>query len=121
MTYQKFNNNPLFNKTGDCVIRAIAEALDKTWVQVYDDLYKIGRSLYVTMNSNECMIEYLKDYQMTVPKVKKGQSRLKVKDFNSGTYILCIANHVTVVKNGVLKDLWDCREKVVYRYWQIEK
>jgi len=121
MRFQKFNNNPLKKKNGDCVIRAISEGLDLDWLKVYDDLYLLGRELKIVMNSKECYREYLKDYKMIVPKVIKGKKRLKVADFKKGTYILSTAQHLTIVKDGVLKDLWDCREKCVYRYWIIKE
>lgn len=120
MKFQKFNNNPLNKKDGDCVIRAISEGLNKDWLRVFDDMYLIGRELKEVATSDNSIKEYLKDYKMIVPKVIKGKKRLKVKDFIAGVYILSIANHLTIVKDGVLKDLWDCREKCVYRYWIIK-
>jgi len=120
MRFQKFNNNPLNKKDGDCVIRAISEGLNLDWLKVYDDLYLIGRDLKIIMSCQKCYMNYLKNYKMIVDKVEKGKKRLKVEDFNKGTYILGCANHLTIVKDGVLKDLWDCRKKAVYRYWIIK-
>ena len=123
MRFEKFNNNPLKLKNSDCVIRAISEGLGMDWFDVYDDLYKIGRVRCLVLNDKDCFREYLSDVKglkMIVPKVTKGKKRLKVEDFKKGTYILSLAGHLTTVKNGVLKDLWDCRKKCVYRYWEVE-
>lgn len=37
------NPNPKHKHVPDCVIRALAIVLNKTWYQVYDDLYLLGR------------------------------------------------------------------------------
>ena len=124
MEFEKFNNNPLKLINSDCVIRAISEGLNKSWFSVYDDLYKIGRVKCLVLNDKDCYREYLsevKGLKMVVPKVKKGKKRLKVKDLDKGTYILSVANHLTIIKNGVLKDIWDCSDNCVYRYWIIEE
>lgn len=119
--FKKFNNNPLGKENGDCVIRAISTALGKTWDEVYDDLVIIGRELKAVPNSNFCYESYLKEYELITPKVIKGQKRLTANEMSNGTYILRQANHLSVIKNGVLLDLWDCRKKCVYKYWKIEE
>lgn len=120
MKFMKFNNNPLGNKSGDCVIRAVSHALGFCWNVVYIRLNEIGIKQARMITDNEVLIEFLKDYEMTVPKIKKGEKRPKVKDFVEGNFILSIAKHLTCVKDNTLIDLWDCRNKSVYRYWEIK-
>ena len=121
MDFEKYNANPKDNKTSDCVIRAITTGLNWSWSDVLDELYKIAREEFLSMNDFETYKRLLKRYDVITPKVIKGKKRPKVEDFNDGTYILKVANHLTCVKNGVLYDIWDCRKKVVYRYWRIEE
>lgn len=121
MKFKKTNINPPSNKTNDCVIRSICNALNKNWKKVYVDLFELSFNKCKVFNDMEIIREYLKNYEMVVPKIVKGSKRPKVKDFTKGTYILSIANHFTMVRDGSLFDTWDCREKAVYRFWVVEK
>ena len=38
----EFNNNPKGKKTGDCVIRALAQASGKPYLEVYKELFDIS-------------------------------------------------------------------------------
>ena len=49
----RINANPGKKRVGDCVIRAIAIATGKPWLEVYDELYLVGRSRYDMMSANE--------------------------------------------------------------------
>ena len=55
----------------------------------------------------------------------KDNSRYTVKEFidelakPKGTYIISIANHLTLVINKKLVDIWDCSRKSVGNYWYI--
>ena len=121
MKFNKHNENPKGNKTGDCSIRAIAFATNKSWRQVFEELYELARINYWGISNIETLEHQLCEFEMIVPKVIKGSKRPKVKDFTKGTYILRLANHITCVKDGVLYDTWDCREKAVYRYWEVKQ
>ena len=63
MAYIKYNNNPLKKKTTDCVIRSLALALNKSWDEIYDLTYKIGKRLKVTQTDKLVYDEILKDYK----------------------------------------------------------
>lgn len=121
MKFELYNNNPIKNKTCDCVIRAISGALNKSWLNVYNDLVDLARFRYDMPNNKKLYQDYLKDYKMIVEKARKGHKRIRVEEFKTGTYILSIANHLTFVKDGILKDTFDCRKKTVYRYWIIDE
>ena len=53
MSYIYSNPNPVKRKTGDCVVRALALATNKSWIEVYDELDKIARRMYVMPSSQE--------------------------------------------------------------------
>ena len=40
--YHFFNKNPKDRRTTDCVVRALATALNQSWEQTYRDLFEIG-------------------------------------------------------------------------------
>lgn len=120
MRFEKYNHNPLKHKVSDCVVRAIAFGLNLSWPVVYDDLQHVGRRLMCMPNEQMAYSKYLEERPMTTYKAVKGQTREKVKDFSKGTHILATAQHLTVVKAGVLYDTHDCRERTVYRSWRID-
>ena len=41
--------------------------------------------------------------------------------YPNGTYILRMAHHLSVCKDGVLYDTWNCGEKCVYNAWKVPK
>lgn len=125
MAYIKFNHNPLGKKTGDCVIRAFAQAFNKDWDTIYDELCVLGKELKDVPNGNETYTEYLqrnKCISMSFP-VKKGQKRLTPKTFSKkypeGSYILRLAHHLVAVTDGNYYDIWNSGNKAIYKAWRV--
>ena len=121
--YKYRNENPNSKETGDCVIRTLATAMDKSWDEIFKDLCIIAFELKVMPNSDEAYHKYLEDngFERQKISVKKGSKRPTVlgftKEHKEGTYILRVANHLTVCKDGVYYDIWDCGENCIYTYW----
>lgn len=117
------NENPLKKETCDCVIRALVTATGESWDNIYKDLFQIGFEWKVMPNSKEAWEELLIRKGFTRNKISnaKGSKRPTVKEFTKehieGTYILQVANHLTVSKDGVYYDIWDCGDKSLYSYW----
>ena len=57
--WEFFNPNPQNRETGDCVIRALSKATDRSWVSVYDELCNFGRDLGGLPNDDEVFEEFL--------------------------------------------------------------
>lgn len=126
--YKRVNVNPKHKETGDCVIRAIANAEGRDWYDVFDDLVKIAKKICSGTNYKDTYGKYLSKY----PKVSaewentKGERfRLTPREFRDqglgkGVYIVSFANHLTCVRNGIVEDTWDCSGLVVYEIWRIE-
>ena len=121
MRFEKTNNNPLGIKTGDCVIRAISLALNKSWDEVFNDLVKIAKIKKSVPNQDIVYFSYLEKYERVTIKAEKDKKRLKVEDIKYKNCVVKVANHITCIKDGVLCDIWDIRKKAVYRYWIIEE
>ena len=55
---------------------------------------------------------------------KKNGRTMTVKDFleeySEGTYLVTMRGHITCVKNGVLYDTWDCRDRIIWCAWKVE-
>lgn len=118
------NENPLKKKTCDCVIRTLASATNNSWDDVYKELCEIGFELKETPTTDNVWKEYLKrkGFIRHAISIKKGSKRPTVlgftKDHKSGIYVLVVANHLTVCKEGIFYDTWDCGDSAVYSYWE---
>ena len=129
MAWKYLNKNPLGKHTGDCVVRAISTAMNRSWGEVYMDLAELGYERAEMPSWNACWWAYLK---------WQGFSRhiipdtcpdcYTVEDFciehPNGTYILFIPNssenagHVVCTKNGTAFDIWDSTQEIPLAYWE---
>lgn len=127
MEFVKFNQNPKQKRTTDCVIRAISFALGKTWEEVYRDLAEQGIKNGLMLNDRNNWKLYLKVLGYNMERMPKtlNNKRYTVEQFadeiarKGCTYIIKIANHITVVKDKKLYDTWNCKNKCVGNYWII--
>lgn len=124
MNYTVCNLNPTGKKVGDCVVRAIAKAEGKRWQEVYDGLCAIGRELFAMPNDKKTYEAYLERngwFKLPMPRFEDN-TRYTVKEFADAhpkrTFIISVANHLTVVVDGTLFDTHDCSWKSVCNYWQ---
>ena len=129
-------------KAGDCVVRSIAIVTGMSYKKVYQDLCnenenfrissktKLARSLKQKNDSPRTgthrvvLKKYLKKLGWKwTPTMFIGQGckvHLKKNELPSGTLIVSCSKHITVVKNGVLHDTYDCSRngtRCVYGYW----
>ena len=127
MKFEKFNANPKNKKTGDCVVRALAVALNKTWIDTYKELFENTLKTFYSVSSKNNYKNYLQKLNIEMQKMPKKENgkRYTIAEFvdnradKNATYIISVANHLTVVKQGVLIDTWDCSKKSIGNYWKI--
>jgi|TARA_B110000444_G_scaffold35636_1_gene31138 hypothetical protein len=128
---------------GDCVVRSIAIAANLSYKKVYEDLYqaneifrttsktKLARSLKQKNDSPRMGTHrvVLKKYLLQLgwkwtPTMFIGQGckiHLKKNELPDGTLIVSCSKHITVVKEGILHDTYDCSRngtRCVYGYWK---
>ena len=118
-TFFQPNPQDKCNRKGDCHIRAIAAALNCSWLEAYDKMYEIGRRRFDSMsadNIGDLLIENGFEACKVSPKDKPTVDEF-VEEHPTGTYVLRVAMHVVCVKDGQFYDTWDCGWKSVYRYW----
>ena len=123
--YRYYNPNEKDEKDrfGDCVIRALTKVLDKTWLEVFDELVPIAREMQCMPNQDACYKKYLIEngYIYTGISNGYGKKRPTVQDFakshKAGRYFVRVANHVVAVVDGIYYDKWDCGSKCLYGYW----
>ena len=106
------NPNPLGKQAGDCVIRAIAVAMERSWGDVYEDLCRMGRMECDMPSSNAVWGLYLKDQgfrQFLLPEScpRCVTVRAFCDRFPIGTYIIGTGNHAVAVIDGDYYDSWD--------------
>ena len=129
-------------KTGDCVVRSISIVSGLPYKKIYEDLKKANEEFRVTSKSR--LAKSLKQkndsprlgtHRIVVKKYLKtlgwnwtptmfiGQGckvHLKKDELPSGILIVSCSKHITVVKDGVLYDTYDCSRRgtrCVYGYW----
>ncbi len=123
MNFIKTNPNPEGKKTGDCVVRALALAEDRRWLDVYDALCKIGRVLHDMPNNKKVYEEYLlqkgwtKQRMPRHPNGKRYKLRELADEKNQEVFVANVVSHVATVKRGNLLDTWDCGSKCVGNYY----
>lgn len=104
--YYQPNNKDIKDEFGDCVIRAITKAENKSWPEVFDALTPIARGMQCMPNSRPCYEEYLKSvgYEYVGVSNKKGTKRPTVSSFaqahNKGVFIARVAHHIVAVVDG---------------------
>ena len=107
MKFIEFNINPKNKLTKDCVIRAIATATNKTWESVYRELAELGIKKGLMINDRNNWKAYLKNlgYEKQNMPRREDRTRYTLEEFcdelakTNVTYIVKVANHITVVKN----------------------
>ena len=129
MEFIAYNANPKRRKTDDCYVRALSLALDKNYADVLKDLCNISIEISYSVNSKECIKEYLSRMGIKMEKMprRKDNTRYTTKEFADELakprkiYVLSLAKHLTCIKNKNLYDTWNCGNKSVGNYWIIQK
>ena len=122
--YHFYNANPKDRRTGDCLIRALAVALGKSWDDVVDDLVAIAHKTKYTIGEQRNYEQYLKSNDYTIEKQPKhedntkltGEELCRLLDYRHMTKPVLAnigADHIVVFAkiDGRYKihDIWNCQ------------
>lgn len=124
--FEYFNPSPSGAKVGDCVIRALCKALNKSWEDVYVELCVQGFIMHDLPNSDPIWGTYL---------LSQGFKRFIVpdtcpycytiadfaKDHPKGIYILGTGSHAVAIQDGVIYDSWNSGNEVPIFYFTREE
>ena len=121
------NANPRGKNAGDCVARAISVALSQTWEDTIREMTEFGIKLGLTFNEDRLINNYLakKGWLKYSEPRDLNNKKITIKQFinkygnNKGTIIAKAgSNHITLIKDGVVWDTWDCSGKIIHSYWK---
>ena len=120
----KYNANPAKKQVPDCVIRAVAVALNLSWLQVSDELYEVARSEYSVTCDDHVWGRYLymRGFRpFLLPENCPECVTIKrfTKMFPNGVYIIGTGSHAVAVINGDYYDSWDSGNEVPSFFWKI--
>lgn len=119
------NPNPLGKVIGDCVVRAIAIATDRSWRETYRELCRIGEIQADMPNSNSVWGTFLREEgakQFLLP--ESCPSCITVWAFcdryPEGVYVIGTGSHAVAVIDGNYYDSWDSGSETPTYFWRIK-
>lgn len=124
-TFHYHNANPKGRIGGDCVIRAIAVFLGITWEQCFREMTEVALKHYALVDEPKTYVAYLQEKgfaKMPQPR-KADNTKYTGKEFceeiakDGKRYVVSMANHLSLVFNKKIWDIWDCTGKTVGNYW----
>ena len=122
----KTNPNPGRKEVGDSAVRALSFALKKRWVEVYDDLCRIGREEYNMPSSDSVISRYLHEngFEPFLVKESEDNEPVTIAVFSwmnpEGTFVIGTGGHVVAVINGDYYDSWDSGSEIPSFFWKIK-
>lgn len=115
-----WNENPQGNRINDCVTRAITFATKLPYKVVRRKLYHSAKLLDCEKLCPTCYSFLIQEVLGGIPKNCDGYSIGKFADRNpQGTYLIRIQGHLTVIKNCVLYDTWNCLHRKCDMAWKL--
>lgn len=120
------NPNPANKQVPDCVIRAICIALNKPWLEVFDELTLVARREFSVTCDDNVWGRYLFEQgfePFILPSVCP--KCITINDFTKmypeGVYIIGTGSHAVCVINGHYYDIWDSGNEIATFFWKIRK
>lgn len=125
MSFIGANPNPKNNHTGDCVVRALSIATDKTWYETYIELAIQGLLSCDMPSSNSVWAEYLTSKGFSKHSlIETCPNCYTVRDFcidfPEGVYVLGTGTHAVAVVDGNYLDTWDSGDETPLYYFKKE-
>ena len=125
--YEYTNVNPRNRICGDCVIRAVALITQQSWETTIREMTELGIKKGLVVNDKDLYPLYLesKGFRAMNEPRDVNNRKLSIKDFLIQTEGMrlkpIVANvgshHVTAIKNGKVRDIWNCSNETIHKYW----
>lgn len=117
--YKFYNANAKGNFVNDCVIRAISVAESKTWDETYEELSDIAQEEGILLDDVRFVERYLDSRYRRACHYSKTVGEFLEENPN-GIYLITMPNHITVIRDGVLYDTFDCRNRQMWCCWTVK-
>lgn len=121
------NLNPKGMFVGDCVVRAVAEALETSWDRAYLGLIDYGFRMKNLPNANVVWGAFLYDhgfYKLPVTECYPDNCTIRrfCEEHPSGTFVVATGEHVVCCRDGCYIDSWDSGDEVpIYYFYRRSK
>lgn len=121
--WQPYNPNPMGLSVGDCVIRAISKAEDKSWEEAFLAITTEGFKLADMPSANRVWGSYLQEHgfeRCWLPNECSTCYTVKqfAEDNPKGTFVLALDGHVVCLKDACWYDSWDSCDRVVLYFFK---
>jgi len=118
------NPNPLGKQTSDCVIRALAIALEQSWKRTYRELCDLGEIEAEMPNANSLWGLYLKRKgaeQFLLPESCPQCMTVRAfcERFPEGTYVIGTGSHAVACIDGDYYDAFDSGPESPAYFWRV--
>ena len=125
-TWVYYNPNPRGRRTGDCVIRAVCAATEKSWDEVFWGVAFAAYGLSDMPSGNHVWRFYLRSLgfrRATIPDTCPDCYTVGdfADDHPRGRYVLGCGTHAVGIVDGTVMDIWDSRDMTVLYYYYKER
>lgn len=123
-----YNANSKNKLGGDCVVRAIATALNQSWETTVREMTEMGIKKGLVLDDKKLYPKYLesKGFSESGEPRDYDSKKITVKEFikrycaNLDNYVI-VANvgshHIVCIKNMKVHDTWDSSSQTIHKYW----
>lgn len=102
------------DRVGDCVVRALAIATKEDYQDVRKELWDTSFETGDMPNGDKTWQTFLEKRGFIKEKKIKGRCLGQYPISHDEVYIASLANHLTCIDQGLVRDTWDCRHKYPY-------
>lgn len=106
------------DQVGDCVVRALTIATGEDYQKVRRELWWTSYKNGDMPNGRETTDEFLEKRGFIKEKKIKGFRLADYPVSPKETYVVVLANHLTCLDQGLVRDTWDCRMSYPYNVWR---
>lgn len=116
--YKFYNANYKGKFVNDCVVRAISFAEGISWNNAYDKLSELAQESGTLLDDIDFVESYLdmKYKRISHNSITVGEL---CEEKPYGIYLVTMPNHISVIKNGVVYDTFDCRKNKIWGVWEV--
>lgn len=118
MEFVYTNLNPFGVETDDCVSRAISLVSGCDYFDIQEKLYLVSRLFECDRLDVCCYQNLLENVFGYEPVYCQGMTVQEFADEHPfGVYLIRVPNHLTVVADNKLRDIWDCSQEMCSKAW----